>query len=162
MKYIYFLSHHGIKGQHWGLRRYQNEDGTLTEEGKRHYYQANGKLTGEGASEYAAKKQKDIYNEYTETQNKWLAANKQYKQAKNETEKKSIKDDIRGYEMIMLGNRAAMNTMAKLSDANVNKLHTSKFTEKEIDAAIVQISGMTILSASTMDDATRQRKLMRQ
>ena len=31
------LQHWGIKGQKWGLRRYQNPDGTLTEEGKRHY-----------------------------------------------------------------------------------------------------------------------------
>jgi len=28
------LMHHGIKGQKWGVRRYQNPDGTLTEEGK--------------------------------------------------------------------------------------------------------------------------------
>jgi uncharacterized protein YnzC (UPF0291/DUF896 family) len=31
------LYHHGIKGQKWGERRYQNEDGTLTEAGKRRY-----------------------------------------------------------------------------------------------------------------------------
>ena len=31
------LSHSGIKGQKWGVRRYQNEDGTLTEEGKKRY-----------------------------------------------------------------------------------------------------------------------------
>lgn len=30
-----YLAHHGIKGQKWGIRRYQNPDGTLTEEGKR-------------------------------------------------------------------------------------------------------------------------------
>lgn len=28
-----YLAHHGIKGQKWGLRRYQNLDGTLTPEG---------------------------------------------------------------------------------------------------------------------------------
>lgn len=29
-----YLAHHGIKGQKWGIRRYQNEDGTLTDAGK--------------------------------------------------------------------------------------------------------------------------------
>lgn len=31
------LAHHGIKGQKWGIRRYQNEDGSLTEAGRRRY-----------------------------------------------------------------------------------------------------------------------------
>ena len=31
------LCHHGIKGQKWGLRRYQNEDGSLTAAGRQHY-----------------------------------------------------------------------------------------------------------------------------
>ncbi len=30
-----YLAHHGIKGQRWGIRRYQNQDGTLTPEGKK-------------------------------------------------------------------------------------------------------------------------------
>lgn len=30
------LYHHGVKGMKWGVRRYQNEDGTLTAKGKQH------------------------------------------------------------------------------------------------------------------------------
>ena len=32
-----YLMHHGIRGQKWGVRRYQNPDGTLTSKGKKHY-----------------------------------------------------------------------------------------------------------------------------
>lgn len=31
------LYHHGIQGQKWGTRRWQNEDGSLTPEGREHY-----------------------------------------------------------------------------------------------------------------------------
>lgn len=31
------LAHHGIKKQRWGIRRWQNEDGSLTEAGRRRY-----------------------------------------------------------------------------------------------------------------------------
>ena len=32
------LEHHGVLGQKWGVRRFQNKDGSLTEEGKRRVY----------------------------------------------------------------------------------------------------------------------------
>ena len=31
------LQHHGIKGQKWGVRRFQNKDGSLTAKGKQRY-----------------------------------------------------------------------------------------------------------------------------
>lgn len=34
------LTHHGIKGQRWGIRRYQNSDGTLTTAGKQRVSEA--------------------------------------------------------------------------------------------------------------------------
>ena len=40
MNKVYYsseLTHWGVQGQKWGIRRYQNEDGTLTEEGKKRY-----------------------------------------------------------------------------------------------------------------------------
>ena len=35
------LTHHGIKGQKWGVRRFQNKDGSLTPAGKRRYDEPN-------------------------------------------------------------------------------------------------------------------------
>ncbi len=35
------IYHHGIKGQKWGVRRYQNPDGSLTPEGQKRYARQN-------------------------------------------------------------------------------------------------------------------------
>lgn len=37
-----YLMHYGIEGQKWGVRRFQNADGTLTEEGKLRYSESSG------------------------------------------------------------------------------------------------------------------------
>lgn len=36
-----YLCHYGVKGMKWGVRRYQNPDGSLTEEGIKRYRAAN-------------------------------------------------------------------------------------------------------------------------
>lgn len=39
--YTNYLYHHGIKGQKWGVRRYQNANGRLTNAGKKRYSDGN-------------------------------------------------------------------------------------------------------------------------
>ena len=46
------VTHHGIKGQKWGVRRYQNSDGSFTEAGKKRYYTSDGEFTRRGRSLY--------------------------------------------------------------------------------------------------------------
>lgn len=42
------IAHHGVKGQKWGIRRYQNWDGSLTAEGRAKYSKILGKMAKKG------------------------------------------------------------------------------------------------------------------
>jgi len=44
MEYENALRHHGVKGMHWGIRRYQNKDGSLTAAGKKRRAKLEGEL----------------------------------------------------------------------------------------------------------------------
>lgn len=64
------LYHHGIKGQKWGVRRFQNEDGSYTEEGKRRYNikESSAYVLPKGSTIYrvsTAKKERSMLNPNT-------------------------------------------------------------------------------------------------
>lgn len=61
------LYHHGILGQKWGVRRYQNEDGSLTNAGRRRYIKDS-----ERASKYYAIKKKEMMNSKSYKEHKKL------------------------------------------------------------------------------------------
>lgn len=78
------LQHHGIKGQKWGVRRYRNEDGTLTPAGKK-----RAKTLSDSARVKKIRKKKitQMSNEELRDANNRLQLERQYKDL---TKKKSI------------------------------------------------------------------------
>lgn len=97
-----YLEHHGIKGQKWGIRRYQNEDGSLTPEGRERY--GLGKDTND-YSRYNLKKrtkmlQKETSRRYRLLSNNLdvaqdLASQREYDDRKKWSSNKSFKEDMK-------------------------------------------------------------------
>lgn len=56
------FEHHGIKGQRWGVRRYQNADGSLTPRGQKHYTKKFKKYMSKGDRDLS-RAQGDLYVE---------------------------------------------------------------------------------------------------
>lgn len=112
------LSHHGVKGQKWGIRRYQNPDGTLTEEGKARYLEYPNRM---GESHYTLM-EKGIKRDISD---------------KNKSKLKSIFEEHKeksGYNQAANNRRVANDERRKhtfLEVLNPNNKYTKAFKESD-------------------------------
>ena len=53
-----YIKHHGIRGQRWGIRRFQNKDGSLKPAGEKRYYDDTKKSKTDSKSESTSGEQK--------------------------------------------------------------------------------------------------------
>lgn len=105
------IYHSGIKGMRWGIRRYQNEDGTLTEEGKKRY---NRDIAG--MSEKNKKK-------YVTDPEKWVTE-----------DIKNTKDVLDNTSAI--GRKIKESNDAAMRSAPKAKMDLSKMSDKELRDAV--------------------------
>lgn len=59
------MCHHGVKGMHWGERKYQNPDGSLTEAGRKHYGYGEARKKKAEKEDASDKKAEEIEKAYS-------------------------------------------------------------------------------------------------
>lgn len=76
------LAHHGIKGQKWGVRRFQNTDGTRTAAGKQRYYDGSKREEKEALKREAINEYSKVIDSYNQAKKKseeiWEEARAKY------------------------------------------------------------------------------------
>ena len=121
-EYPSYLIHYGVQGQKWGNRRYQNEDGSLTPEGREHY----------GIKERDIRKidsGKTSIHDYV-SKNKYIRKSLDRSEARREFVRvnKKHRDLVRSIEEER--DRRAQVARQKLDPDSEKKIYTSKLDEK--------------------------------
>ena len=129
-----YLMHHGIKGQKWGIRRYQNPDGSLTPEGIRKY-------ENKGIKKGYLRKREDGKYELTEKgarklpqQGAWISG-KATKKAGDEITLEEYRNSQKTRDLVkgaVIGGAAVLTTAAAVS------LGTSYVAGKKLAKSIDQ------------------------
>lgn len=134
--------HHGILGMKWGIRRFQNKDGSLTAAGRKRYLNEDGSLTEKGSKELPAnlrnKYINDRANEIFKTANSEISNVSGMKPGSNEkaTAEKDIfnKAEESGDAAVRKAYSDALRSQLgeKFGDAR----HTHEYKSKEMQADI--------------------------
>ena len=132
------LYHYGTKGQKWGVRRYQNPDGSLTAAGKLHYAQTSaravGYLIGVGSANYAKDYYKALYKKANKEAKRTSSSKEEYRALKNKNRDKYERNLHRaGRER----KKALINLANKDDKERLNK--AIKLTESYRNRAIKEI-----------------------
>jgi hypothetical protein len=125
-QYNNYLMHYGIKGMHWGIRRYQNPDGSLTELGKKRYAEEEKLIKAQ-------------YHDRNEVLNKQLERlnNKEKLSKFNEEQKKQIALELE------VNKRMVEKELDKLKNTPIKDISTRK-ADARVKAVLATIGGTAI------------------
>ena len=117
------LYHWGIKGMKWGVRRFQNPDGSLTTAGKKRYSAEGGE--GEEKPNYAPKAPKKSASDYTDdelrAQINRMQMEKQYRDLAGQT---NVREDDPNKELKLQRDRLQLQRDVKNLKKEINSGQT--------------------------------------
>lgn len=164
-----YLAHHGVKGQKWGVRRYQNEDGSLTPAGKNRYLKSDGTLTRAGRRRQA------LRNDYI-TRNEHRLERYEYEQAqakrtfddlkKNGVHGSAFKDEYGDYSdadfEARYGASKKEHLRATIDQAReeLKKANLNKEKMAVIRSDIEKVKNTPIDQVSYVEDSDKHAKLL--
>ena len=107
-----YLMHHGVEGQKWGRRRWQNEDGSLTPAGREHYgykgsrydrYENKVRSEIEGRAEATYSERKKYNSGLTKNENKRRVAEQVIEDQRRKRGVRDVLLDAGGYAGLVGG-----------------------------------------------------------
>lgn len=119
-----YLAHHGIKGQRWGVRRYQYKDGSLTPLGKKKY---GTKTNFEKVQAAKRASSKDVVKK---NKARLKAEENTQKELEKYKKKAGLKDDPPEFDKEAIRNKTLSSTDAKEIYKNRDLLTTSEINER--------------------------------
>lgn len=111
-----YLMHYGIKGQKWGVRRYQNKDGSLTKAGRKRYAKLEAEMEKLGGKKYDSdaqnkpKKARDMTDDELRTAINRMRMEDEYNRMYNQLHPQKVKSGHKYVETLIT---AGMNGLAE-------------------------------------------------
>lgn len=122
MEHTNELYHHGVKGMKWGVRRYQNKDGTLTAAGKKRMYREQFDMES---------KERKEQRKYTADTNRWIKEDMERSKRLADTSKQLTNDLKNANDRAIKNSKRKQMDLSQMSDKELRDQINRAFLEKQ-------------------------------
>ena len=122
MEHANELYHWGVKGMKWGVRRYQNKDGTLTAAGKKRMYREQFDMES---------KEKKEQRKYTADTNRWVKEDMERSKRLVDSSKQLTNDLKNANEKSIKNSKRKQMDLSQMSDKELRDQINRAFLEKQ-------------------------------